>query len=152
MWTSNIPEVAARLQQEPEKITRLVGRLMKKAVYVIDKGVHTKTPVWSGKAVRNMIWSKNRPNTREFPEIEVGSIDGEGRRGANEAAARRTLASLDFNKPFGVYYLSNVAEHIMELEAGQLPSPERSRVPPGGMFGLTYSEVKRNLRSLLYNS
>lgn len=146
MWSSNIDQVCAQLSKEPEKITREIAKKMKKIVFAIDQGVHAKTPVWSGRAIRNMIWSKNRPNSTEYEEIKSGSVENEGRRGANAAAARQSLTALDFKNPFGIYYLSNVAHHIVELEAGLLPSPDRSRVPPGGMFGLTYSEVKRGLR------
>lgn len=149
-FTSNIDAIIARIQAEikPEIEKRIV-KAVRAAIMAIDKGVHEKTPVWSGLAIRNMIWSERKPNTQEYPEIKSGTVEDEGRRSANAAAARATLASLNFSKPYSVWYLSNASHHIVELEAGQLPSPERSRVPAGGMFGLTYSDVKRNLERMV---
>lgn len=142
-YSSNIEQVIARMQQLPKKIDAKMARLVKALVMKIDTSVHDKTPVWSGLAVRNMIWTTGRPNTTEFEEIKQGSIENEGRRNANAAAARQTRdAVLNFKKPYGIWYLSNASEHIFDLEAGKLPSPDRSRVPPGGMFGLTYAEVR----------
>lgn len=147
-YTSNIPEITIRMARIPAEIDKRILRIVKKAIMAIDRGVHDKTPVWSGLAIRNMIWSEGQPNTVEYPEIKIGKVENEGRRDANAAAARRSLSALNFRNPYSVWYLSNASHHIAELEAGQLPSPERSRVPPGGMFGLTYSDVRNNLRNL----
>lgn len=144
-YTSNIPSVIKRMQQIPIDLKAEVTGLVTKIIYALDIGVHEKTPVWSGLAIRNMIWSVGTPNETEYPEIKSGDVTNEGRRSANEAAARNTresvLAAVHQN-PFGQFWLSNAAHHIYELEMGQLPSPQRSRVPPGGMFGLTYAQVK----------
>lgn len=135
-YTSNIDEIIAALQMEPTKLRRRVGEVVKSIVYMFDDRVHRHTPVWSGRAVRNMIWSKNTPNGSDIDPIRDGE-EGEGRRAANSAAARNSLETLDFKDPFGIYWLSNCAFHITELEAGMLSK----RVPPGGMFGTTYAEV-----------
>lgn len=147
-YTSNIDAVIARMRLIPDEIEKMVQKKVQRVIMAIDAGVHAKTPVWSGLAIRNMIWTEGQPNTQEYPAIAVGNVENEGRRSANAAAARQTLKALSFKKPYSVWYLSNAAHHIAELEAGKLPSPDRSRVPPGGMFGLTYSDVKRNLRTL----
>lgn len=147
-YTSNIDEIIAALGQTPDKIRRKVGRIVVSTIRRIDTGVHQKTPVWSGKAIRNMIWTKGAPNATEFEEIKVGDVENEGRRPANAGAARQSLDRVvqeAQRKPFGEFWLSNCASHILELEAGKLPSPERSRVPPGGMFGLTYAEVRASI-------
>jgi hypothetical protein len=144
-YTSNIPSVIREMQRIPIELKTLVVGLVTKIIYAIDIGVHEKTPVWSGLAIRNMIWSVGQPNGSQFAEIKSGPVENEGRRSANAAAARQTrddvLAKVHQN-PFGQFWLSNAAHHIYELEMGMLPSPERSRVPPGGMFGLTYAQVK----------
>ena len=145
-YKSNIQQVTARMQRDiPRQINRRVAMIVKRLIMEIDISVHEKTPVWSGSAIRNMIWSRDRENTTEYPEIKVGEVTGEGRRSANASAARQTrdalLQSIDA-KPFGVFFLSNASKHIFDLEAGKLPSPDRSRVPPGGMFGLTYAQVR----------
>lgn len=144
-FTSNIESVIARLEKIPQQLDALVAAKMIKIVYAIDNGVHEKTPVWSGLAIRNMIWTKDRPNTSEYAEIKAGSVENEGRRAANAAAARQTrdkVVTVIRRNPYGQFFLSNAAKHIYELEMGQLPSPDRSRVPPGGMFGLTYAQVR----------
>lgn len=142
-YTSNIEQVIARMQRIPPRLDRKVAEVVRKLILAIDISVHDKTPVWSGLAIRNMIWTKGTPNTREYSEITAGDVENEGRRSANAAAARQTRDEiLKFNSPYGIWYLSNAAHHIFELEAGKLPSPERSRVPPGGMFGLTYAMLR----------
>lgn len=147
-YTSNIPSVIKQMQGIRPKIDRKVAALVKQLIMKIDISVHDKTPVWSGLAIRNMIWTKGQPNSTEYPEIKQGSVEDEGRRPANAAAARRTrdaqLSGVGKN-PYGVWYLSNASHHIFELEAGNLPSPDRSRVPPGGMFGLTYAQLRAGM-------
>lgn len=145
-YTSNIEQVITRMQRIPAKIDRQVAELVRKLIMVIDVSVHEKTPVWSGLAIRNMIWTVGSPNTREYPEIKLGTVENEGRRDANAAAARQSRDEvLNFKKPYGVFYLSNASKHIFDLEAGKLPTPARSRVPPGGMFGLTYAQVRNGM-------
>ncbi len=147
-YTSNIPEIVIRMERIPAEIEARVVRLVKRVIMEIDKGVHAKTPVWSGLAIRNMIWTEGTPNSTEYAEIKTGKVEAEGRRAANAAAARQSLNALSYRKPYSVWWLSNAATHIAALEAGQLPSPDRSRVPPGGMFGLTYADVRSKLGQL----
>jgi hypothetical protein len=148
-YTSNIATVTAKMEVEiPRAIATRMAKMVKKIIMAIDVGVHEKTPVWSGLAIRNMIWTRDAPNMQQFNAIEVGDVHGEGRRDANASAARQTRDTLlrtISNNPYGVFYLSNASHHIFDLEAGQLPSPDRSRVPPGGMFGLTYAEVRSGI-------
>lgn len=147
-YSSNIPSVIKQMQGIRPKIDRKVASLVKRLIMKIDISVHEKTPVWSGLAIRNMIWTKGQPNATEYPELKQGSVEDEGRRPANAAAARRTRdAQLGgaHKNPYGVWYLSNASHHIFELEAGNLPSPDRSRVPPGGMFGLTYAQLRAGM-------
>lgn len=142
-FKSNISSVIPRMQMIPARIERKVADLVRALILKIDVSVHDKTPVWSGLAIRNMIWTQGSPNTTEYPAIESGSVENEGRRSANAAAARATRdAAMKMTKPYGVWYLSNASKHIFDLEAGKLPSPERSRVPAGGMFGLTYAQLR----------
>lgn len=147
-YSSNIPEIISRMSGIEDRLNKKVARLVRSLIMRIDISVHEKTPVWSGLAIRNMIWSAGSPNTTQYPEIKQGSVEDEGRRPANAAAARRTrdsVLSTVGKKPYGVWYLSNASHHIFELEAGNLPSPERSRVPPGGMFGLTYAQLRAGM-------
>lgn len=145
IYRSNIAQVTRALAREPEKVAALVRAKVIEVTGYINRKVHDRTPVWSGLAIRNMIWTKDTPNLVEIPAIAAGS-EGEGRRGANSAAAWATYSALNFARPFGRYVLSNAAHHIVDLEAGLLPTPERSRVPPGGIFFLTYQEALGVLR------
>lgn len=145
-FSSNIPQINKRLRGASGRIGEKIAERIETLLSTIDAGVHDKTPVWSGLAVRNMIWTTGKPNTVEYPAIETG-LDGEQRRGPNEEAARATLTAIVVKRPFSIYYLANAAHHIVDLEHGLLPSPERSRVPKGGMFGLTYAEVTAKLRA-----
>lgn len=145
-YSSNIEQVISRMSRIPAKIDRQVAGLVRKLIMIIDVSVHEKTPVWSGLAIRNMIWTTGQPNSHEYGEIKIGSVENEGRRDANAQAARQTRdAVMAFKKPYGVFYLSNASKHIFDLEAGKLPTPGRSRVPPGGMFGLTYAQVRNGM-------
>ena len=145
-YKSNIADIIARLEKVPARIDRRVASLVKRLIMTIDISLHEKPPVWSGLAIRNMIWTTGQPNTTEYPEIKSGEVTDEGRRAANAAAARRSRDMvMKINNPYGVWYLSNASKHIFELEAGRLPTPERSRVPSGGMFGLTYAQVRAGM-------
>jgi hypothetical protein len=145
-YSSNILAVVNELRQVPKKIDAKVAKVVRNFIMRVDISVHEKTPVWSGLAVRNHIWTIGTPNTTEFEELKIGSVEGEGRRDANEAAARQSRDKvLNFKTPYAIFYLSNASKHIFDLEAGKLPSPDRSRVPPGGMFGLTYAEVRAEM-------
>lgn len=145
IYRSNIPQISRELAKEPDKVADLVRAKLMMVTTYINKSVQERTPVWSGLAIRNMVWTMNAPNLAEIPAIESGP-EGEGRRGANAAAAQATFSALNFKRPFGRYFLSNAAHHIAELEAGQLPTPERSRVQPGGIFFITHQEVVGLLR------
>ncbi|MBS3648864.1 hypothetical protein KEU06_09620 [Pseudaminobacter sp. 19-2017] len=145
MYTSNIDEIIARLSNVPADIEKRVSRIVMKVVHEIDMRIHPKTPVWSGAAVRNMIWTRGKPNQTEFDPVGSDGT-GEQNRAANTAAARQSLHALTFDKPFAVYYLTNNAKHIRGLEAGLLPYPGKH--PVDGMFGMTYAEVVAKLGSL----
>ena len=145
IYRSNISQVTRALAREPDKVAALVSARIMEVTAYINRKVHDRTPVWSGLAVRNMVWTMDAPNLTEFPAIGAGS-EGEGRRGANAAAAQATYSQLNFKRPFRRYFLSNAAHHISDLEAGLLPTPERSRVKPGGIFFLTHQEAVGLLR------
>jgi hypothetical protein len=145
MFTSNIDEIIARMQRIEGEITKQFAKLVSRVVLEIDNTIHPRTPVWSGRAVRNMIWTRGSPNAVQYDPVGGGE-EGEARRGPNAAAARATRQNLNFSNPFGVYWLSNNAHHIEELEAGNLPYPGKH--PVDGMFGITYAEVVAKLGNL----
>ncbi|RUW56739.1 hypothetical protein [Mesorhizobium sp. M8A.F.Ca.ET.021.01.1.1] len=145
MYTSNIDAIIAKMQGIEDRIKKHFAKVVSRVVLEIDTSIHPRTPVWSGRAVRNMIWTKGTPNAVEHDPIGGGE-EGPGRRGANSAAAHATREALDFSNPFAVYWLTNNARHIEELEAGLLPYPGKH--PVDGMFGITYAEVVAKLGNM----
>lgn len=119
----------------------------------VDETIKSYTPVWSGKAVRNYLWTTGAPATQVFDAIDNGPpgptnsmpLGAEPRRDVNERAAHATLTSLNFSNPFQTFILSNNAEEIEGLEYGLLPTPESSR-SPSGMFGLTQNYISELVR------
>jgi hypothetical protein len=112
----------------------------------IDKHIKALTPVNTGEAVRNYIWTTGTPNSTVYKAIANGPtgptnsmrLGSEPRRPANEAAAAESLKSLNLKaNPFATIYLSNVAQDIVGLELGILPGPPYRSRSPQGMFGIT---------------
>lgn len=114
-------------------------------VHDTDHYIKSKTPVYTGQAVRNYIWTMGAGSSTVLSAIDNGptghtnnmALGTEPRRAPNEAAAASTLASLDFANPFHAYVLTNNSPDIGGLEEGALPgAPLRPR-SPNGMFNLT---------------
>lgn len=112
----------------------------------IDTHIKALTPVNTGQAVRNYIWTRDTPNSIVYDAIDNGptgntnsmALGAEPRRGPNEDAAAQTLASLNAgSNPFGVFYLTNLSPDIVGLELGLLPGPPMKSRSPNGMFGIT---------------
>jgi hypothetical protein len=113
-------------------------------VHEIDDHIKSLTPVYTGQAVRNYIWTMGSPNTIVYDAINNGptgftsrmALGTEPRRGDNEAAAAESIATLNFRNPFGVIYLTNNSPDIVGLELGIFPVASQSR-SPNGMFKIT---------------
>lgn len=137
-----------------ERITRKVAAAAQAIVYYIDASVHAKTPVHTGEAVRNMIWSMDSPGAASFAAIGTQApgrtsdmaLGAEPRRAKNEAAARATLRALSFKDPYHVYILHNAASDIGTVEFGSSGLPSKPRAPDG-VFSVTMAEVAARLDS-----
>lgn len=132
-----------------------VATRIKDIVHYIDMKVHARTPVYTGQAVRNMIWSTGSPNPTTYPPIESPADTGytsmmglgqEPRRPANEAAARDSLHQLNFNNPFQVFHLTNNSPDIGLIEDGTSGLPGMTRAP-NGVFGITVAELIMKLKT-----
>lgn len=153
-YVTNRNQVEQRVRKSMDEMKKQLGAGIRDLCFEIDETIKSHTPVWSGKAVRNYLWSVGAPDTSVYPAIESGPtgptnsmpLGAEPRREANERASRETLLSIDFTDPFQNFILSNNADDIAGLEYGLLPTPERSR-SPSGMFGLTQNYVSELLRS-----
>lgn len=115
-------------------------------VHEIDSHIKSLTPVNTGQAVRNYIWTREVPNTVVFSAIDNGptgktntmALGTEPRRAANESAAADSLNTLGVvANPFGTFYLTNNSPDIVGLEMGILPGPPFKSRSPRGMFGVT---------------
>lgn len=124
------------------KFTQNLGQLIED----IDDHIKSLTPVNTGQAVRNYIWSVGAPNAMVFDAIDNGppgptnnmALGSEPRRGVNEEAAGRSLTTLNLQQnPFAQIYLTNLSPDIEGLEFGLLPGPPLRSRSPQGMFGVT---------------
>lgn len=125
------------------------GRRLKEIVEEIDPMIKALTPVNTGQAVRNYIWTTGAPNPIVFDAIDNGppghtnsmSLGSEPRRGPNEDAAHATLLALNFSNPFQTFYLTNLSPDIGGLELGILPGPPFKSRSPNGMFGIVQNYI-----------
>lgn len=117
----------------------------------IDDHIKSVTPVNTGQAVRNYIWTIGTPNAVTYDAIDSGPVGRtnqmalgvEPRRPANEQAAAESITNLNLRgNPFGVIYLTNLSPDIVGLEAGTLPGPPLRSRSPNGMFGITAQYIK----------
>lgn len=146
---TNIGDIIGLMDRIQGQITDQVRVLVKDAVEFVDARVHARTPVHTGAAIRNMVWTMDTPTEFSFHPIaspeDPGrtssmSLGSEPRRPPNEAAARETLRSLSFNDPFHAYILTNNAEDIGLVEDGTSGLPGKSRAP-NGVFAITYADL-----------
>ena len=127
----------------------MVRKTVEKLLRLVHTKVTMRTPVHSGKSLRNWVWSMDTPSTAaNLPALGSGdpgqtskmALGAEPRRPANQAAVDATFAALDLSKPMRAYWLSNRSSEIMDLEYGKLPTPGRSR-NPAGMAAVTFQEA-----------
>lgn len=142
------------IQAIEDRIAKKIAAAAKNIVYFIDASVHAKTPVHTGEAVRNMIWSMDMPSPASFPAIDNGppgvtsqmALGAEPRRPPNAAAAKQTLRALTFVDPFHVYILHNESSDIGLIEYGGSGNPKYPRAP-NGVFAVTMAEVAARLQA-----
>lgn len=141
-----IPNREAVHQACIASITKLEQRFaenIEQLVHEVDTFIKAKTPVNTGQAVRNMIWSRGGTST-VYDALGTGdpgptnsmALGTEPRRAINEAAAATSLANLNFGNPFGQIVLQNNSPDIMGLEMGIYPGAPLTPRSPAGMFGL----------------
>ena len=129
-----------------EKLERKFAQNIDNLVRDIDHHIKALTPVNTGQAVRNYIWTRNNPNSVVYSAIDNGptgktnqmALGSEPRRGVNEDAAASSMDALGIiGNPFGVIHLTNNSPDIVGLEMGILPGPPFKSRSPRGMFGVT---------------
>lgn len=129
-----------------DRLERNFARNVDELVHEIDYHIKALTPVNTGQAVRNYIWSRGSANAMVYDAIDNGppgptnsmALGAEPRRQVNEDAAATSLTTLNATaNPFGEFILANNAPDIMGLELGTLPGPPLRSRSPQGMFGVT---------------
>lgn len=139
-----------------DRLEKLFAQNLQDLIEEIDDHIKSLTPVNTGQAVRNYIWTTGSPNTIVFDAIDTGptgptnsmALGVEPRRRANEEAARATMLSLAVGQnPYQAIYLTNLSPDIVGLEAGLLPGPPLRSRSPSGMFGVTSAYIKTLIAS-----
>lgn len=151
---TNHRQIEAKVRKSMDGFRKRLGDGIRDVCEEIDDTIKSHTPVWSGSAVRNYIWTTGIASSAIFEPINNGdpgptnsmSLGVEPRRAVNEQAARETLTALNFTNPFQAFILTNNDPDIEGLELGLLPTPEKSR-SPNGMFGLTQNYIGELIRS-----
>lgn len=151
-FRSNIRQVTRQLRKAPQRIEPAVTARLKRITETITREVLEKTPVHTGRALGNFAWSQGTARLSNMEAAGSGDpgptgsmpLGAEPRRAANEARVWATHARLKFTRPFGRYFFTNGDPKIGELEAGLLPTPERSRAP-GGMVAITVLSVRTRM-------
>lgn len=140
------------LKKKPDDIIR---RQMMVVLRLANQKVTIRTPVHTGKSLRNWVWTMDQPSpasnldalgTGETGQTSKMSLGAEPRRSENQAAVDASFAALDLSKPMRAYWLTNNSENILDLEYGQLP-PGASR-NPNGMVRVTVEEILQALRTM----
>lgn len=119
------------------------------AINFVHESVTSKTPVYTGQALRNWVWSVGQPNSGGEMEA-LGNMDPgqtskmrlgtEPRRPVNQAAVDASKRSLNLRNPYKSFWFTNNASTIRDLEYGLLPTAERSR-SPNGMVRVTMQNL-----------
>lgn len=139
---------AAALASIAEAEARFAANL-KEIVHDAHDLITSLTPVNTGQAVRNYIWTTGSPNSTLFSAIDNGPtgptntmpLGSEPRRQPNEDAAKSTMLALNFGNPFQTFYLTNLSPDIEGLELGILPGPPLKSRSPSGMFGIVHNQI-----------
>ena len=138
-----------------DALERRIARNIGEIIVEIDDLIKSLTPVNTGQAVRNYIWTMNSPFRGVLDPIDNGppgptnsmALGTEPRRGPNEAAAAESLGNINMRDPFGVIYLTNTSPDIVGLELGLLPGPPLKSRSPQGMFGITQATIVNRVKA-----
>lgn len=130
---------------------------MKLAVKAAHESLLKHTPVFTGLAVRNFVWTSGSPYSGPYTmpseltptgRTRGTSLGSEPRRAENEAVSTGTLSNIDFTKPYQTIFVTNNAPDIEGLEEGLLPSPADSR-SRFGIFAVMESEMELNMNAIV---
>jgi hypothetical protein len=128
--------------------TRWAQRMAAIMHFAMDR-LTARTPVYTGRAVRNYVASIGKPYAgpamKGFRPVEATNplrLGAEQLRDDATRDAKGTLKGLRFDtKPFSEFYITNRASNISGLEAGELPLDPLQQRSPKGMFAVTLDDI-----------
>lgn len=154
MSLANVDAYIAKMRQGLADFEKECIEVTKNAARVVTREMMDRTPVWSGRTVRNFQWGvgsapggeiePSGSTSRQQPTNSLG-LGSEPNRGANEAAALAEMESV----LSGVTKLSNLVcsnnSKAWDLvDNGSAPTPDRSR-NPGGVSDAAVQATKEAL-------
>jgi len=131
-------------------VKRFERRFKNRMRMLVNEGMRRmlrRTPVHTGQAAMSYVASVGQPASSSntgFAPVEPTnklSLGAETLRPRAEARSRATIATVNFDDPFQVYWITNSAPHIGGLENGELPEEPFTPRSPQGMFGVTLQEL-----------
>lgn len=141
------------IQKEIESLKQQGVEATKEAARQLTKEMMDRTPVWSGKTVRNYAWGFNgAPSGGQQDELGSGpkgptgslGLGDEPRRAENEAAALAEMEGvLGGVTELGTLCVDNFSDIWDLVDNGSAPTADRSR-NPGGVSILAEQAVKAN--------
>jgi hypothetical protein len=149
LYISNLSSFISGLEKAKKVPEEIIRKKMIRVLSHIHQKVTIRTPVHTGKSLRNWVWSVDKPaTTSNLPALGNGEpgqtskmkLGTEPRRAVNQAAVDASFAALDLSQPLRAFWLSNNSSEILDLEYGKLPTPGRSR-NPAGMAAVTFQEA-----------
>ena len=156
MFRTNSASFLTRIKQEPKKVERKLLTIVRKSIKYAHQSITSKTPVFTGTALSNYVWSTGSPSS-SFSGDPGGGPTGQTNRMALGSEPRRpsaqakadasrdaVLLTLD---PFQKFFLTNNTPHIMGLEYGRFPLPPLNQRSPNGMYRVTLAALKARLAS-----
>ena len=155
-YSSNANDFLQQLAKLYPEFEEEAGEYEREFVIALNKRILALTPVWEGDSIANYVWSVGSPLLSHRDPIGSGppghtnqmSLGEEPRRPANEALVRESLATVLAAKLPADIYMTNSAEGIVDLEYGQRPTPQTSRVSGAGMVRLAIIDTIGTLRGL----
>lgn len=169
MAIKNRAYTMAEAKRGLEKFRAQCVEKTKEAARLLTRELMDRTPVWSGKTVRNYEWAFNSLAGTGMkdaiggpgyvpgrgwaaqrlgdpgPTNSMPLPDGEPRRAANEAAAEADLESVLSNvRDLGDLNVTNNSDIWDLVDNGSAPTPERAR-NPGGTSRLAEQAVKSKM-------
>ena len=154
---SNKSAFIKHLQSGPPKLDARMCHIMQWTLETFHHSLLQMTPVWSGSAVANFTWSTGLPSMVYVSYADSGQpfgptndmpLGSEPQRAANEAISDASFATLSFDNPYQVYWLSNNDPDIMLIEYGQLPLPPH-RIRSKAMVAHSLELAKYVLHSMV---